>query len=1250
MNKRLFQKFSDSDKLHTHNIAHSAHPANFFKNEYISYGESGRCSSTSSSTSSFCKSSASIFEDNTLGEDVTNSGDDGVEVKMVGRKSKGKLCSYGENVNSVKFICQICDKYFEVKDKFETKSKETKISNIDNEWRVMAAYFQHLLLSHSVISKDVYQLVDSTNIRSTLVQTTSRRPQHRFASNNNNYHNDNNDNNNNIEKEEDSNKLMTRCIPNYCPINSIILTEFNISKLSTSGLKKNNDNLPEKIQCWLCEQNYEENGEKMNYFDGKELNDHLEMNHIDFYGRLNLFRGYISLKERKMKKNTEILSIDDFKNKFNFELPEIYEVFLIELCAFHFFSYFVSLDLKIDFDPKNILKELLSNSDEIKLSESEDNINQRKYRKRIHRKVFTAEQLANRPFHCGLCSAAFARADSLRRHSTSLHMNDRPYKCSECPMTYTQKHHLVKHIKMKHRQDGNDEISDPIPLKMLENETRKSNRKRRNISNNKSKRKKGEEQQVDELLEAFDCSTTVVENVTDNYSEGKELEYHQNDDNINTIVIPSKSNNSTPTYFYYPTNCNVMMNNRQTDKRHNQYPFQHQMGQLTKMENFHQTSQLNDMGNVHDHSKTINGSTKLYVKTITNILDRLLDNYDKARTPPTKNNTPVNILIDFHVNSVGPISEQDMTFKMDCYMRQTWTDPRLAFDGPEDELSVSIRLLEQIWRPDTFIHNGLGSYIHTIPQPNKLIRLRRNGTIVYSMRLTIRSSCHMNLKHFPMDTQVCPLFLGNAYYDDEVIYRWKMGINSSVKFETNSRGLSQFDLIKAPLYESYMEGIAGNFSILQINFYLIRHMGYFLLQVYLPCTLLVFLSWVGFFLNREATSDRIALGVYTVFTITFLTLEARNDLPKVPYTTALDYYLWIAFFFVFSTMFEFACVHYFTKYGSGEYVDIYDPYKKTIDVPLAQILQKEHYFSSDSSGDEATDNELDDEPNDILDGDDSNLISSNPSTNNNSSNNSSQDASPLNYNKYDVVKSNRTNCYVDEKETSFSSKTPYDSFSHYENVTKENEISESSLNNIICSGTNCSIGEKNIKKFYNQQKANFQEEIYTITRREKNDVKKYRYNVVTGSQVTRQGNQETIVKCICNETGNELSVQFTQSSESCEINKHPIEYDADDSDEYPVNEETILRTSGSIDGKNRNIFLRFKKFLWRTFQSIYTLEPAYIRSQNLSHSVANRYPTNSGSRIDSAARLLYPLTFTLINIIYWIVYLSNRAEILEPIH
>lgn len=52
--------------------------------------------------------------------------------------------------------------------------------------------------------------------------------------------------------------------------------------------------------------------------------------------------------------------------------------------------------------------------------------------------------------------------------------------------------------------------------------------------------------------------------------------------------------------------------------------------------------------------------------------------------------------------------------------------------------------------------------------------------------------------------------------------------------------------------------------------------------------------------------------------MTFLGLEARTDLPKVPYPTALDFFVFLSFGFIFATIIQFAFVHYFTKYGSGE--------------------------------------------------------------------------------------------------------------------------------------------------------------------------------------------------------------------------------------------------------------------------------------------------------------------------------------------
>jgi len=103
-----------------------------------------------------------------------------------------------------------------------------------------------------------------------------------------------------------------------------------------------------------------------------------------------------------------------------------------------------------------------------------------------------------------------------------------------------------------------------------------------------------------------------------------------------------------------------------------------------------------------------------------------------------------------------------------------------------------------------------------------------------------------------------------------------------------------------------------------VVFLLQRHTGYFLIQVYVPCTLIVILSWVGFWLNREATSDRITLGVTAVLTLSAISLDSRSDLPKVHYATALDWFIISSFLYCMASILEFAGVHYFTKIGSGE--------------------------------------------------------------------------------------------------------------------------------------------------------------------------------------------------------------------------------------------------------------------------------------------------------------------------------------------
>ncbi|CAH1370142.1 gamma-aminobutyric acid receptor subunit alpha-6 isoform X1 [Tenebrio molitor] len=303
-------------------------------------------------------------------------------------------------------------------------------------------------------------------------------------------------------------------------------------------------------------------------------------------------------------------------------------------------------------------------------------------------------------------------------------------------------------------------------------------------------------------------------------------------------------------------------------------------------------------------------------RNITMVLENLLKNYESSQLPTHGREQPTVIQTNILIRSMGPVSELDMEYSMDCYFRQYWRDQRLSFLGPIKSLSLSIKMLERIWRPDTYFYNGKHSYVHTITVPNKLLRISRDGDILYSMRLTIKAKCPMELRTFPMDRQSCPLILGSyAYTSKDLIYRWQN--EASVNFIPGMT-LSQFDLISFPYRNFTLKRREGEFSVLQVSFNLQRHTGYFLIQVYVPCILIVILSWVSFWIHREATSDRVGLGITTVLTLSTISLDSRTDLPKVRYATALDWFLLMSFFYCIATLLEFAGVHYFTKVGSGE--------------------------------------------------------------------------------------------------------------------------------------------------------------------------------------------------------------------------------------------------------------------------------------------------------------------------------------------
>ncbi|XP_034073068.1 gamma-aminobutyric acid receptor subunit gamma-3 isoform X2 [Gymnodraco acuticeps] len=253
-----------------------------------------------------------------------------------------------------------------------------------------------------------------------------------------------------------------------------------------------------------------------------------------------------------------------------------------------------------------------------------------------------------------------------------------------------------------------------------------------------------------------------------------------------------------------------------------------------------------------------------------------------------------------------------MEYQIDIIFAQTWTDSRLSYNSTMKKLTLNSNMVGMIWLPDTIFRNSKTADSHWITMPNQLLRIWNDGKILYTLRLTINAECQLQLHNFPMDEHSCPLvFSSYGYPRDEIIYKWRK--NSVEATDQKSWRLYQFDFMGLRNTTDIIQTTAGDYVLMTVYFDLSRRMGYFTIQTYIPCILTVVLSWVSFWIKKDATPARTALGITTVLTMTTLSSMARVSLPRVSYITAMDLFVTVCFLFVFAALMEYATLNYYSN-------------------------------------------------------------------------------------------------------------------------------------------------------------------------------------------------------------------------------------------------------------------------------------------------------------------------------------------------
>ncbi|XP_045204896.2 glycine receptor subunit alpha-2-like [Mercenaria mercenaria] len=313
------------------------------------------------------------------------------------------------------------------------------------------------------------------------------------------------------------------------------------------------------------------------------------------------------------------------------------------------------------------------------------------------------------------------------------------------------------------------------------------------------------------------------------------------------------------------------------------------------------------------------------IKKRTDILN-LLNKVAITRTPPNYDTAEPGVVFCYlDVNQVDNIREANMDFTVDMSLHLTWKNAELMnqisrLNIDIDYLDFDALNMEKVWVPDIYFPNEKKAAVHNIMMANKMLRLYRDNTVSYKIRVSVTLSCKMDLRKYPFDKQVCSILMESfGYTADKLILFWdESENNSSPLFTANIKELRQFRMIDTD-YKNFFRfhDITGNHSCLQADFHLVRNIGYYVIQMYVPSLLIVTLSWLSFWLNVNSIPGRVTLGVLSVLTISTQSSSVNASLPRVSYTKAIDVWMATCLVFVFAALIEFAVVNVLSQKVPG---------------------------------------------------------------------------------------------------------------------------------------------------------------------------------------------------------------------------------------------------------------------------------------------------------------------------------------------
>uniref|UniRef100_A0A0N4ZBZ9 Neur_chan_LBD domain-containing protein n=1 Tax=Parastrongyloides trichosuri TaxID=131310 RepID=A0A0N4ZBZ9_PARTI len=270
-------------------------------------------------------------------------------------------------------------------------------------------------------------------------------------------------------------------------------------------------------------------------------------------------------------------------------------------------------------------------------------------------------------------------------------------------------------------------------------------------------------------------------------------------------------------------------------------------------------------------------------------------NYNNNSLPIIFPDIPVYVMVSLDIIDISSFNMQSMDYVVDILLNMRWYDMRLIHKKNKPISINEQRIIERIWRPDTYVVNAKRSYLHKITFQNIKMRIFPDGLVLYSVHITVQPSCNMRFCMFPHDQQECYLDLSSiAYSDGQLKFIW----SEDPYYLINPPTLPEFKLTTITVNECLSHDKLITSSCLRLAFKLKRDSAKYIVEKYIPSTLAMMFAWVAPYVPYNYEDVRIVTPITILLAL--VQMQKGGIETRTSYLTSLD--KWFAVMKVFSVI------------------------------------------------------------------------------------------------------------------------------------------------------------------------------------------------------------------------------------------------------------------------------------------------------------------------------------------------------------